>query len=127
MKQLISTITLGVKNLERSIEFYQQGLNLPLIDGPENAVFFETSGSRLCLFPLEDLAKDIQIPSAEGSGFPGITLAHKVDRPEEVDALLEEALNAGAKLVKPGQPAFWGGYAACFADPDGYYWEITTD
>ena len=31
---------------------------------------------------------------------------------------------AGAQIAKEPQDAFWGGYHAYFADPDGYYWEV---
>jgi uncharacterized glyoxalase superfamily protein PhnB len=51
-------------------------------------------------------------------------LAHNVNSEAEVDGVLDEAVAAGAKLVKPGQKTFWGGYAGYFADPDGHLWEI---
>jgi uncharacterized glyoxalase superfamily protein PhnB len=28
-------------------------------------------------------------------------------------------------IAKEPQPVFWGGYHAYFADPDGYYWEVS--
>ncbi len=62
--------------------------------------------------------------STEGSGFSGVTLAHNVRTREEVDALLDVAVAAGAALVKPAQDTFWGGYSGYFADPEGYLWEI---
>lgn len=43
----------------------------------------------------------------------------------EVDAVLAEAVAAGATLVKSGTEAFWGGYVAYFSDPDGFLWEVT--
>jgi len=123
MKPYITLITLGVKDLKRSIEFYEKGLGLPKKKGPEGIAFFETSGALLSLYPREKLAEDITI-TAEGIGFQGFTLAHNVESPEAVDATLEEAVAAGAKLVKPGQKVFWGGYSGYFADPDGFYWEV---
>jgi predicted lactoylglutathione lyase len=47
-----------------------------------------------------------------------------VNSKEEVDAIMEEATRAGAKVVKPAQPTFWGGYAAYFLDPDEHLWEV---
>ena len=38
--------------------------------------------------------------------------------------MLAEAVNSGAKLLKPAQEAFWGGYSGYFADPDGFLWEV---
>ena len=52
------------------------------------------------------------------------TLAHNVASADEVDRALEQAVGAGATLVKPGQKASWGGYSGYFADPDGFLWEV---
>lgn len=59
-----------------------------------------------------------------GRRFRGFALAHNVRSSEEVDRTLREAVEAGAKLVKPGQKVFWGGYSGYFADPDGFLWEV---
>ncbi len=123
MEPRISLITLGVANLERSIAFYRDGLSLPQRDGPDGIAFFETSGTWLSLYPRESLAEDAHV-SPEGSGFRGFTLAHNVRSPDDVDRTLQEAVDAGATLVKPGQKVFWGGYSGYFQDPDGFVWEI---
>ncbi len=123
MEARITLITLGVSDLDRSIRFYQDGLKLPRRDGPDGIAFFETSGTWLSLYPRESLAKDATV-AAEGSGFPGFALAHNVASPKQVDRVLEEAVEAGARLLKPGQKVFWGGYSGYFADPDGFLWEV---
>jgi hypothetical protein len=123
MEPRITLITLGVSDLDRSVHFYRDGLGLPKRDGPEGIAFFETHGTWLSLYPREALAKDAAV-SAEGSGFRGVTLAHNVASPEEVDQMLQQAVDAGATLVKPGQNVFWGGYSGYFADPDGFLWEV---
>ena len=123
MKPHITIITLGVADLQRSIDFYQKGLGLPRKDESDSIAFFEMDGTMLALYPRDELAEDITI-SPEGTGFQGFTLAHNVASPEEVDLTLAEAVAAGAELVKPGQEAFWGGYSGYFKDPDGFYWEV---
>lgn len=123
MEPRITLITLGVSDLQRSIRFYRDGLALPLRDGPEGVAFFETRGTWLSLFPRAALAEDAAV-SPLGSGFPGFSLAHNVRSPEDVDRTLREAVAAGAKLIKPGQTASWGGYSGYFADPDGFLWEV---
>ena len=124
MEPRISIITLGVSDLARSVRFYRDGLGLPLRkEGSDAIAFFETRGTWLALYPRDALADDAAVPS-DGSGFPGFTLAHNVRSREEVDALLNEAASHGAKIVKPAQDAFWGGYSGYFADPDGYLWEV---
>ncbi len=124
MEPRISIITLGVSDLARSVRFYRDGLGLPLREEGSDAIaFFETRGTWLALYPRDALADDAAVPP-DGSGFPGFTLAHNVRSREEVDALLNEAASHGAKIVKPAQDAFWGGYSGYFADPDGYLWEV---
>jgi catechol 2,3-dioxygenase-like lactoylglutathione lyase family enzyme len=123
MEQRMSLVTLGVADLDRARRFYAEGLGWhPAFDNGE-VVFFQTGGSVLALWPRAELAKDAQVPAA-GSGFSGIALAHNVRSAAEVDAVLAEAAAAGATIVKPAEKAFWGGYTAYFADPDGHLWEI---
>ena len=118
MEPRISIITLGVTDLLRSVEFYRDGMGLPLLDeNTESIAFFKCRGTWLALYPREALAADAGVPT-EGSGFSGVTLAHNVPTKEDVDALLEVAVAAGATLVKPAQDAFWGGYSGYFADPE---------
>lgn len=123
MQPRISMITLGVSDLERSIRFYRDGLGLPQMESPPSVAFFTLHGSWLGLYGREALAEDANVP-AQGSGFPGFTLSHNVASEAEVDALLDAAVAAGAKRVKPGQQVFWGGYSGYFSDPDGFLWEV---
>ncbi len=123
MEPRITIVTLGVRDLDRAVRFYRDGLGLPLQGEPEGIAFFELRGIRLALYPRAALAEDATV-SAGGSGFAGFTLAHNVRSPDEVDRTLAEAARAGATLVKPGQKVFWGGYSGYFADPDGFLWEV---
>lgn len=123
MKPRISMITLGVGDLDRSIRFYEQGLGLPRMDSPPEVAFFTLDGSWLSLFGRDALAEDAGIAS-DGGGFRGFSLAHNVGSEAEVDAVIAQAVAAGARLLKPGQKTSWGGYSGYFADPDGYLWEV---
>jgi catechol 2,3-dioxygenase-like lactoylglutathione lyase family enzyme len=126
MEPRISLITLGVKDLERSLRFYRDGLGFPTTWEPEKGViFFQTSGVCLALYPYEHLAKDVSDAFfVERARFSGITLAHNVRLKEDVDLVLQQAAAAGAKIEKPAQDTFWGGYGGYFSDPDGYLWEV---
>lgn len=124
MQPRISMITLGIKDLERSVRFYRDGLGFPLKEPQSDEVaFFNLNGTWLGLYPWDKLAEDVTI-SPEGIGFRGVTLAHNVNSKEEVDAVISLAVKAGAKLVKQAQDVFWGGYSGYFSDPDGHLWEI---
>ena len=77
----------------------------------------------LALWSRASLAEDAHLPP-EGSGFGGITLAYNARSKADVDAVLAEAKAAGAKILKPAEDIFWGGYSGYFADPDGHPWEV---
>jgi uncharacterized protein len=124
----INIICLGVRNMERAIRFYRDGLGFKTNEKSNNpeVIFFSTSGTKLELYPLELLAKDINNdnPPPIGTGFVGITLAYNAKTKEEVVEVIELARKAGARIVKEPQDVFWGGFHAYFADLDGYYWEV---
>lgn len=129
MEPRVSIITLGVRDLERSLRFYRDGLGLPTTwDGSKGVVFFQTRGTCLALYPYVDLAADATLSEvADEAGlaaFNGVSIAHNVREKEEVAEVLAAAERAGGRIVKPAQDAFWGGYSGYFADPDGYLWEV---
>jgi uncharacterized protein len=124
MEPRISFITLGVKDLQRSVKFYRDGLGFPLSSASKDEIaFFKMSGVVLALYPSDKLAEDARVPP-EGSGFRGMTLAHNVRRREEVNEALTLAAAAGGTITKPAQDVFWGGHSGYFSDPDGYLWEV---
>lgn len=124
----ITCICLGVRDMERSVRFYRDGLGYRTDCKEDNppVCFFSTPGTKFELFPLNLLAEDIcpQNPPAIGTGFGGITLTYNVDRKDRVDEIIDLVRKAGGTIVKEPQDVFWGGYHAYFADPDGYYWEV---
>ncbi|WP_049915260.1 VOC family protein [Haloferax mucosum] len=126
MDPRITLLTLGVSDLDESIQFYRDGLGLPMRDRePDSDVaFFTLDGTWLSLFPRDLLAEDATINDDGETGFSGITIAHNVSERVAVDAILDAAVAAGGRLVKPAQDASWGGYSGYFADLDGHLWEI---
>lgn len=124
MEPRLSLVTLGVQDLPRARKFYAEGLGLPLRpESSEEVAFFGLRGVWLALFSHAALAEDAKV-SPEGNGFRGVALAHNVRTKAEVDALLAQAERAGARIVRPAQEVFWGGYTGYFADPDGHLWEV---
>jgi len=123
MQPRISMITLGVRDLGKAVEFYEKGLGFPRMESPPSVAFFTLNGTWLGLYGRDELADDARVP-AEGSGFNAFALAHNVKSEAEVDAVVQQAVDAGATLVKKPQTVFWGGYSGYFADPDGHLWEV---
>ncbi len=122
MEQRLSLVTLGVADLARARAFYE-ALGWASGAGPDDdVVFFQAGGAIVALWGREQLAEDSAVEDAGGWG--GITLAHNVRSPAEVDAVLAEAEGAGATIGRAGAPTFWGGYSGVFRDPDGHAWEV---
>lgn len=120
----ISIVTLGVADLERCTAFYQAlGWKRSSASG-DGVSFFLTNGAVLALFPYPELAADAHLEPNERPGFSGVSLAINVASTHEVDAILAEAETAGARILKPAEHVFWGGYSGYFADPDGNAWEV---
>ena len=121
MEQRISLVTLGVSDTARARAFYESlGWAGESPDG--DVVFFQAGGMVFGLWGRDDLARDSAVDDAGGWG--GVTLAHNVSSPDEVDAVLAEAAAAGATIARPGASTEWGGYSGLFVDPDGHPWEV---
>ena len=123
MRPRISMIALGVSDMERSVKFYRDGLGFPKIDTPPEVAFFDLDGTWLGLSERTALAQDAGV-SDEGSGYNCFSLAHNVASEAEVNEVMDQAVSAGASVIKPPQRASWGGYSGYFADPDGHLWEV---
>ena len=126
--QSISIITLGVEDLERSIKFYEDlGWELSPQSDPKMCTFMLASNIVLGLVPYEFLANDALLPASAKKPYNGFSLALNGASSEEVDALFDLGLKAGATNHQEPQWKDWGGYdgySGYFLDPDGYVWEI---
>jgi catechol 2,3-dioxygenase-like lactoylglutathione lyase family enzyme len=122
MEQRVSLVTLGVRDLARARVFYEalgwkSGAALA-----DDVVFFQCGGMIVALWGRDQLAEDSGV--SDSGGWGGITLAHNVRSPAEVDAVIAEAEAAGATIARPGAETIWGGYSGVFIDPDGHPWEV---
>lgn len=122
MEQRVSVITLGVADLARARRFYE-ALGWRTGAAPDDdVVFFQCGGTVLALWDRARLADDSAV--TDGGGWVGVTLAHNVGSPAEVDAVIAQAREAGATIGREGAATFWGGYSGVFTDPDGHPWEV---
>ena len=121
MEQRISLITLGVADTARARAFYE-ALGWSGESPDSDVVFFQAGGMIVALWGRDKLADDSAV--ADGGGWGGLTLAHNVASPAEVDAVIEEGRSAGARIAREGATTFWGGYSGVFVDPEGHPWEV---
>ena len=130
MKPRITLITLGVDDLERAVAFYRDGMGLPTqgivgrkFEHGAVAFFGLQSGLKLALWSRDDLAHDTGLTKTPRSATE-MSLGHNVGSQAEVDAVMDQAKRAGARVVKAAETTFWGGYAGYFQDPDEHLWEV---
>lgn len=122
MHQRVSVITLGVADKSRARAFYE-ALGWRGVGGEgDEPVFFQAGEMILALWDRASLAADSGVTDRGGWG--GVTLAHCVTSPDEVDAMTEAARAAGGRVTREPAETFWGGYSAVVLDPEGHPWEI---
>lgn len=122
MEQRVSLVTLGVDDLVRARRFYE---SLGWVASPgsdDDIVFFQAGGMVLGLWDRADLAADSGVSASPGWG--GVTLAHNVRSPADVDSVIGQAREAGATIVREPAETFWGGYSGAFVDTEGHPWEV---
>ena len=122
MEQRVTLITLGVSDLARSRAFYEAVGWKTGAEPDDDVVFFQAGGLVVALWSRESLAEDSGVTDTGGWG--GVTLAHNVGSPAEVDAIIAEVEAAGASIPRHGAATVWGGYSGIFLDPDGHPWEV---
>jgi uncharacterized protein len=124
MNSHISSILLGVDDMERSKRFYTDGLGWKVRNDYKISVFFVPHGGSMVGFYGRDGLADMVGASPGGSGFSGVVFNYVVRSEDRVDEILDEARKAGATILNPAAKLKWGGYGGTFADPDGYVWSI---
>ena len=73
------------------------------------------------------LGPELQLRAAEAptSGFRGFTLSLTVAQPANVRALVDAALAAGAREIKPAAKSLWG-FGGVVQAPDGTLWKVAS-
>lgn len=122
MEQRVSLVTLGVVDVARSRAFYEVMGWRTDAKAEDDVVFFSCAGMVVALWDRQQLAEDSAV--ADGGGWGGVTLAYNTRDRTEVDAVLAQARDAGARIGREGAETFWGGYSGIFIDPDGHPWEV---
>ena len=125
----IHVLTLGVAELQRSLDFYRalgfesEGIIGTEFPGGAAAMFKLEDGLILALYGRDDLADDANA-TFDAPGRGEFSIGHLVASREDVDAVLEQAVAAGATLTEEPHDRPWGIYSGYFRDPDGHLWEV---
>jgi uncharacterized protein len=122
MEQRLSLVTLGVADLAGARAFYEALGWTTRAEPDDDVVFFQAGGIVVALWDRAKLAADSGVP--DGGGWGGVTPAHNVRSPAEVDEVIEQARAAGARIAREPGETFWGGYSGVFVDPGGHPWEV---
>jgi uncharacterized glyoxalase superfamily protein PhnB len=117
----LSSIVLGMTDLQRAINFYTHGMELLLGYHTDHVAFFDLPNLHLVLFNKESLSSEAHIALAV-AGTPPISLVHQVESRAAVEAVVERALASGASLARPPSDTCYGGYSGYFSDPEGFLW-----
>ena len=119
-------VTLGARRVPALRAFYR-AIGWRENDGSDDTFTSFTLGNvRLALYPIELLRAEAAPQEAVVASdmWNGTTLAFNVEAREMVDAVLDSAVAAGARLIAAPTDREWGGYSGYFADPEGHRWEI---
>jgi len=122
MSKCIHLITLGVSDMKASRAYYEA---LGWVASPmsmDEVTFFQSGGQVLGLYVQDALNHDTGLSDAKPGG---ISLAVNTRSRDEVDSLYQQALDAGATVLKRPQTMAWGGYTGYVADLDGHPWEFS--
>ena len=120
----VSLITLGVADVARAAQFYEQLGFKRKMRKADGVAFFEAGAVALSLYGKDALASDSGLDAGKTAGFRATSLAWNCADEAGVDAVLALAVACGATLLKPGHRIFWGGYVGFFEDPNGHVWEV---
>lgn len=122
MEQRVSLVTLGVRDLARARAFYEALGWKTGAEPADDVVFFQAGCMVVALWGRDELAEDSGVDDTGGWG--GVTLAHNVGSPAEVEAVMREAEAAGGRITRAAAATPWGGYSGAFTDPEGHAWEL---
>ncbi|MGH2406254.1 MAG: VOC family protein [bacterium] len=117
----LSHIHLFVRDIERSVRFYQEGLGMreAFRDGPK-FIFSNTPGAT-------DLVAlhEVEERRARAGDSGGVWHFGFLVDPSTFEAILQQVVAAGGRLIERGERSAASSYAAVY-DPDGYVVELYT-
>lgn len=116
-----------VREAARAIEFYQRAFGAKsrsLHHGPDGKSIVHAElqiGDSIFMLGEEYPAMKILSPQSLGGSGTGVHIYV-----EDVDALFNQAVSAGATVAMPLMDAFWGDRYGKLVDPFGHHWSLAT-
>ncbi len=120
----ISAITLFVRDLEASRDFYQRVFGVPVHFADHDSVVFRFDDTLINLLD-ERAAPEVIAPAVLAPAGAGASFQFTVNV-EDVDGACAELIRRGAQLLNGPTIRPWGVRTASFLDPDGYIWELAS-
>ncbi len=121
-----ATPYLVVKNAASAIEFYKKAFGateLMRMADPSGRVMHAEIKIGNSPIMLADEFPEMGARSPQAYGGSPVSIFLYV---EDVDALANQAIAAGAKVLMPVQDQFWGDRYGKLADPFGHVWSVAT-
>ena len=122
MQQQLSVITLGIRDLERSRRFYEDGFGWQSVFANDEIRFYQMNGFVLGLWLASSLDLDMGRSNPRSSS--AFALAHNVPTQADVEPTIDALIRAGGRLLRAADAPPHGGYRGYVADPDDHAWEI---
>lgn len=120
------TAYLSIKGAGQAIDFYKRAFGakeIVRIPGPQGSIGHAELKIGDSLVMLADESPDMGFLGPHARGGTTIQLHLYV---RDVDATVEKAVAAGAKLTRPIEDKFYGDRAGTIEDPYGHVWYIAT-
>ncbi|NYE95172.1 hypothetical protein FHU41_001393 [Psychromicrobium silvestre] len=122
MDQRLNFITLAVADMSATKAFYLDALGWQPSYQDDTVLMLQLApGLILSFWDAEEFEAEAGPVTLKNAP---VTLAYNCRTTDDVDAVLREAVTAGATLLSEGTRRAWGGYSGYFRDPNDYRWEI---
>lgn len=121
----LETVTLFVKDLERSKTFYELSFAASSVYEDEVSWVFMLDNLMINLLQFTEASELIEPLQARSASIgPQMLLTIRVN---DVDKSCLELRQKGVSLLNGPLDRPWGRRTAAFADPDGYVWELANE
>jgi PhnB protein len=118
--------SVAVDDAKQAIEFYKQAFDarerlvMPGPDGKIGHAELEIGDSVVML--ADPMPQSVTTPPKELGGCTGALMLYV----EDVDAVVQKAVDNGASVAMPVDDMFWGDRFGSITDPFGHVWHVAT-